>query len=147
MKSIDRFGVASCGGFVQLTLETNECSGQSFFNTRHPKVSFCNICAKNNILLPKSLQTIIWPVWPFFNQSLHLHYVSPTDGMASIINLNYMETLNNVNLLCLAPFSTYHLMPREKPSQQLLASFRRRWESNPGHLRSKLVRYPLLRHP
>ena len=50
----------------------------------------------------------------FFYQSLLLHYVLPIDGLASNINLCYMETLNHANLSCLAPFSNYHLMPREK---------------------------------
>ena len=74
-----------------------------------------------------------------FYQSLHLHYVSPMDGMASIINLYYKETQ--------APFSTYHLMPREKSSEQFLALLRRWRESNQGRQRSKVVRYPLLHHP
>ena len=38
----------------------------------------------------------------------------PIYGMASNINLSYMETLDPANLSCLAPFSNYHLMPREK---------------------------------
>ena len=82
----------------------------------------------------------------FLYHSLHLHYVSPIDGMASII-FYYMETLDHANLSCLAPFSTYHLMPREKPSEKHLALLPRRRESNPGRLRSKLLRYPLLHHP
>ena len=38
----------------------------------------------------------------------------PIYGMASNINLSYMETLDPANLSSLAPFSNYHLMPREK---------------------------------
>ena len=60
---------------------------------------------------------------------------------ASIINLYYMKTLNHSNLSCLAPFSTYHLMPRAKPSEMLLALLCRQRESNPGRQHSKLVRY------
>ena len=86
------------------------------------------------------------PKFFFKYHSLHLHYVSPIDGMASII-FYYMETLDHANLSCLAPFSTYHLMPREKPSEKHLALLPRRRESNPGRLRSKLLRYPLLHHP
>ena len=52
----------------------------------------------------------------FFLPILALTLCSPIDGMATIIiiNLYYMEMLDHANLLCWAPFSTYHLMPREK---------------------------------
>ena len=35
----------------------------------------------------------------------------------------------------------------KKTSELLLASLPLQWESNPGRLHSKLVRYPLLHHP
>ena len=55
-------------------------------------------------------------VEPIFLPILALTLCSPIDGMATIIiiNLYYMEMLDHANLLCWAPFSTYHLMPREK---------------------------------
>ena len=63
--------------------------------------------------------------------------------MASIINLFYMETLDHANFSCLASFSTYHLMPREKISNLLLSSLCRRRESNLSRLCSKLVPYAI----
>ena len=41
-------------------------------------------------------------------QSLHLHFLTPINGI---------ETLDLENLPYQAPFSTYHLMPREKTSE------------------------------
>ena len=59
----------------------------------------------------------------FFYQSMLLHYVLPIDGMASNINLCYMETLDHTNLSCLAPFffQPTTLCREKKPSEQLLA--------------------------